>query len=102
MQDSGENNAVQASAKGFAVATGKKDACAGIYEATADLYFTLPTFRMKFQGKVTFTSNDLEVMGGEDGLIKIIGGVSLQFRSETREKRGASVWAPNGYLYATK
>ena len=97
MQNRGGVNAVQATAKGFAVSTGKKNACAGIHEAKADLFFIMSTFCLKYQGKVTFTSNDLEAMGGEEGLIKINGLVSLHFRSAPREKRDDRA-APNGYM----
>ena len=73
---------IRASVKGFAVLTGMKDACAGMHEAMADLYLKMPTFPMKYQGKVPFWSSGLDVMGGELGMIEIKGAVNnLHFHS---------------------
>ena len=97
LQKRGENNAVRASVKGFAVLTGMKDACAGKHEAMTDLYLKMPTFRMKYQGKVSFMSSGLDVMGGELGTIEIKGAVNLHFySSETLPSRKKRYPSPDG------
>ena len=101
LQKRGQTNAVQV--KGFAVATGMKDACAGIFEAKADLFFISSKFRMQYQGTMTFTAADLDALGGEDGMIRIMGMISLRFRSsETSvpsEKRSVGDLGDSGYIY---
>ena len=101
LQKRGKTNAVQV--KGFAVATGMKDACAGILEAKADLFFISSTFSMKYQGTMTFTAANLDAKGGEDGMIRIMGMINLRFRSSetsaSSEKRSVGDLGDSGYIY---
>ena len=97
LQKRGENNVIRASVKGFAVLTGMKDSCAGKHEAMVDLYFEMPTFGMKYQGKVPFMSSGLDVMGGEYGMIDVKGAINLRFHSsETSPSRKKRFPSPDG------